>query len=333
MALEIFPPAATLSAGESQSFEARQDGAAVTGVAWSIAPGHKGKIDPATGVYSSPPMPVFVSKDITVVARKSSAPAEFGAATIHLSCAHSWIVLIAAYVVICAALLSWRGSIIWPDAVAPGKAQDRIPALLQLIMIFGAGGALVHALRSLYGYVGNKQFEPNWAPFYFARPFEGAVLALLTIFMLEDSLIDALPATITLKNVWTVCGVAGLVGLFTDKALRKLEQIFDAVLTPPADTRDGKLTASAPLAPALAKLTPEKATAGGEATDIQLAGDRFESDAAVLVNGSPRATVFQSAQSLSFTLTKADLSQAGTLKISVKGKSATSNELDFLVES
>ena len=76
----------------------------------------------------------------------------------------------------------------------------------------------------------------------------------------------------------------------------------------------------------------EKAAAGSEATEVQIAGDRFETDGAVLVNGSPRATVFQSAKSLSFTLTKADLSQAATLKISVKGKSATSNELDFTVE-
>lgn len=434
MALEIFPPTATLGAGESQSFEARQAGSVVTGAEWSIAPGDKGKIDPATGVYTSPSPPIFVSKDVTIVARKSGTPPEFGSATIQVSCAHSWILLIAAYLTICAGLLSWWGSCVWPEAVPPDASQsqgpkaenpgvdltdaaqpapktdtapakntagatatqpgadakdaegsrpptapagesgspdrsnlasgdqpaakkapgdasptaggagqgqgdapkpskDRILALIQLILIFGAGGALVHAVRSLYSFVGNKQFEPNWAPFYFARPFEGAVLALLTIFMFEDSLIEALPGTITLKNVWTVCGVAGLVGLFTDKALRKLEQIFDAVLTPPTDTRGGKLTASAALAPVLAALTPEKATAGSDAIEVQIAGDRFDNSASAMVNGAARATVFQSAKSLSFTLTKADLSQAATLKITVKGKSATSNELDFKVES
>jgi hypothetical protein len=204
-------------------------------------------------------------------------------------------------------------------------------ALLQLVMIFGAGGALVHAVRSLYGYVGNKQFEPNWAPFYFARPFEGAVLALLMIFLFEGSLVRDPPTNINLENGWAACALAGLVGLFADKALLKLEQIFDAVLAPPADTRTGKLASGAALAPVLANLTPDNAAAGSPAAVVQIAGDRFESDAEALVNGAPRVTTFRSPKSLSFTLTNADLSKQTTLKISVKSKAATSNVLDFTV--
>jgi hypothetical protein len=129
MSIEVFPSGATLSGGDSQSFEARQNGQIVDGVQWSIIPPYKGKIDASTGTYHSPYPPIFFSKEVTVVARLESAPKEYGTASIQLSAAHTWIVAIIAYMIVWAAILTYWGHGAWCKVFEPtGLAARTEPA-------------------------------------------------------------------------------------------------------------------------------------------------------------------------------------------------------------
>ena len=57
--------------------------------------------------------------------------------------------------------------------------------LLILVMTAGALGSLVHALRSAYWYVGNRNLVRSWIPKYLLLPFCGAILAVLFYFVVR----------------------------------------------------------------------------------------------------------------------------------------------------
>ena len=76
--------------------------------------------------------------------------------------------------VVCAAgepcwveLFFWRGYL-WDEQ-----------RLLLLVLLSGALGALVHALRSLYWYTGNRNLIRSWTSKYAILPFAGSALALI----------------------------------------------------------------------------------------------------------------------------------------------------------
>ena len=51
--------------------------------------------------------------------------------------------------------------------------------LLLLVIFGGALGTLVHCLRSVYWYIGNRSLIKSWTAMYFMMPFAGAALSLV----------------------------------------------------------------------------------------------------------------------------------------------------------
>ena len=51
--------------------------------------------------------------------------------------------------------------------------------LLLLVILGGALGTLVHSLRSVYWYIGNRNLVMSWLAMYFMLPFAGSALALV----------------------------------------------------------------------------------------------------------------------------------------------------------
>src|SRR5262249_16045579 len=51
--------------------------------------------------------------------------------------------------------------------------------LLLLVILGGALGTLVHCLRSVYWYIGERSLVKSWMAMYFMMPFAGAALALV----------------------------------------------------------------------------------------------------------------------------------------------------------
>ena len=57
--------------------------------------------------------------------------------------------------------------------------------LLLIVILSGALGSLVHTLRSIYWYVGNKSLKWSWLSMYVLLPFCGAALALVFYFVVR----------------------------------------------------------------------------------------------------------------------------------------------------
>lgn len=88
-------------------------------------------------------------------------------------------------------------------------------------------------------------------------------------------------------------------------------------------------------APVLTGLSPDHATAGGDAFSITVTGSGFLNGAKVLWNGSPRTTSFVSATQLNVAIGLQDIQDGGTASISVANPapSRASNALPFTINN
>jgi hypothetical protein len=100
--------------------------------------------------------------------------------------------------------------------------------LLILVMTAGALGSLVHALRSAYWYVGNRNLVRSWVPKYLLLPFCGAILAILFYFVVRGGFFSP-RANSMHTSQYGFCALACLVGLFSEQAVLKLKQIAETV--------------------------------------------------------------------------------------------------------
>ncbi|HEX8814717.1 MAG TPA: hypothetical protein VF753_04375 [Terriglobales bacterium] len=88
--------------------------------------------------------------------------------------------------------------------------------------------------------------------------------------------------------------------------------------------------------PSLNSINPTFASAGSPATGITVSGANFISSSAVTWNGSPLATTYNSATSLSAQVPAADLATAGVAEIAVKNPApggGSSGNIAFTIES
>lgn len=117
-------------------------------------------------------------------------------------------------------------------AVAGAGTQSLIPdiGLLCLVAIVGALGALIHAMRSFYAFVGNGQLKFCWLPMYFLLPFVGSALASVFFFILKGILSSGPPPSMTYTTTLGYLAVAGIVGLFTEETVVKIQEIAQTIL-------------------------------------------------------------------------------------------------------
>jgi len=155
------------------------------------------------------------------------------------------IVLITAYLILASVLLLYSLVQFWPPpAPATGSAPTSLPVaflfwklsvsdevrLIFIVAMAGALGSLVHALRSLYWYIGNRKLVLSWLAKYILLPFVGSTLALVFYFVLRGGLFSP-QATIQETSHFGFAALAGLVGMFSDQAAEKLKDVATTLLT------------------------------------------------------------------------------------------------------
>ena len=93
-----------------------------------------------------------------------------------------------------------------------------------VVALSGALGGLIHTIRSLTWYVGNRDFRWSWVPFNLMLPVVGALGGTVFYVVLRAGLFS--PST-TANNAspFGFSAVAVLVGLFSEQAMEKLRQV------------------------------------------------------------------------------------------------------------
>jgi len=162
------------------------------------------------------------------------------------------IVLITAYLILVSLLLMYGLVQFWPlPTPAEGPAPVSSPVtfffwtllvsdevrLIFIVAMAGALGSLVHALRSLYWYVGNRELVFSWLAKYILLPFVGSTLGLVFYFVIRGGFFSP-EATIEQTSPFGFAGLGALVGMFSEQAVLKLKDVAETLLAKPEAGKD-----------------------------------------------------------------------------------------------
>jgi hypothetical protein len=111
--------------------------------------------------------------------------------------------------------------------------------LLLIVMLAGALGNLVHTVRSVYWYVGNRSLKWSWLAKYILQPFAASALAVIFYVVVRGGFFS--PQT-TFENTspFGFAALAALVGLFSEQAVLKLKTVAETVFQPPPPGADAE---------------------------------------------------------------------------------------------
>jgi hypothetical protein len=149
--------------------------------------------------------------------------------------------------------------------------------MVLLVLLAGALGGLVHALRSLYWYAGEQKLLLNWVPMYVLLPFASSALGFVFYLVIRAGLYEP-----TAGTSYLLVGLAALVGLFSTQATEKLKAIAEGIFTkaptganqaPPADAARADVPTLSGIKPGFGPV------AGG--TVVTISGTGFTSKAIV----------------------------------------------------
>lgn len=113
--------------------------------------------------------------------------------------------------------------------------------LILLVLTVGGFAACITGMKSFADYVGEDRLSSKWYWFYYAEPFVGAGMAFVFYLVMRGGLMTGTNADIKAVNPFGFTAIAALVGMFSDAAFRKLNEVFD-ILFQARDTRSDKLT-------------------------------------------------------------------------------------------
>lgn len=111
----------------------------------------------------------------------------------------------------------------------------RIPsesAIFRMVLLMGALGGMLHLCSSLAIFVVNRDLKRSWVVYYLLMAVEGAGLALLVFLPLRVGVLTPSAGGATSAeslNLLSIHAFAGLTGLFSKQALKKLGEIFSTV--------------------------------------------------------------------------------------------------------
>jgi hypothetical protein len=111
--------------------------------------------------------------------------------------------------------------------------------LLLLVVCAGALGSLVHGLRSIYWYIGNRDLIWSWMPKYFIQPFGASVLAIVFYLVIRGGFFSA-DATTQNTSPFGFMALSAMVGMFSEQAVLKLKEISETLLSKPPAGKDAQ---------------------------------------------------------------------------------------------
>jgi hypothetical protein len=106
--------------------------------------------------------------------------------------------------------------------------------LIVFVIVMGSLGSMIYFSSSFVAYVGNRSFRASWLWFYISRPFVGGGLAVIFFLIVGGGFLN----NRSTSNLMAIGVIAALVGLFSDRAVKKLSDIFDVVFAVKDDRGD-----------------------------------------------------------------------------------------------
>jgi hypothetical protein len=106
--------------------------------------------------------------------------------------------------------------------------------LLLLVLLAGALGSILHDLRSVYWYVGNRKLVRSWMAMFIVLPFAGATLALIFYLVVRGGFFSP-QSSFKETSPFGFAAFAALIGMFSPQAVLKLKEVAETLLTKPGE--------------------------------------------------------------------------------------------------
>jgi len=109
--------------------------------------------------------------------------------------------------------------------------------LLLIVVLAGALGSLIHALRSVYWYVGNRTLVRSWLGMYLLLPLAGGALGLVFYLVIRGGFFSP-QSSFEQTSPFGFAAFAALIGMFSQQAVLKLQSVAETLLTKPEPGED-----------------------------------------------------------------------------------------------
>ncbi len=272
-----------------------------------------------------------------------------------------WKLIMGGYLVALPLLLVYLVYKLWPTLDKDGKIPeadislfgglidfnnlDAEVRLILIAMVVGALGACVHAAKSFADFSGNRKIYSSWVWWYVLKPIIGLALAVVFYFAIRAGLLSTGDEAADISP-YGVAAIAGIVGMFSDRAAEKMAQVFDVVapkttqhLDPMVDAEaeeePGIVGQPANPVPAIARLEHESIPIGSDDFDLSVEGNNFLARSQVRLNGIERLTTPVSANRLTVRILAADRASGGEAQVTVfnpEPGGGTSNAVTLRIE-
>ena len=111
--------------------------------------------------------------------------------------------------------------------------------LLLLVLLAGALGSILHDLRSVYWYIGNRSLVRSWVAMYVVLPFAGSTLALVFYLVIRGGFFSP-QSSFQQTSPFGFAAFAALIGMFSPQAVLKLREVAETMLSKPQPGANAK---------------------------------------------------------------------------------------------
>ena len=161
--------------------------------------------------------------------------------------------------------------------------------LFLLVSACGGLGASIHALSSFLVYIGNAKFSSNWSIWYIGRPILGGGVAIAFYFVFRAGFVGfANVKDVGTVNLYGICGISVIVGLFSKEAIEKLKEIAATVFVKPKKQKDALDSSE----PKVHRYFPFPLMNPQSGEEIEVFGEGFSKKSVVLIGEAPLPTQF-----------------------------------------
>src|SRR6266581_3596337 len=139
-----------------------------------------------------------------------------------------------------------------------------------IVALAGVIGAMLHGLRSLSTYIGERYLFRSWIAYYALLPLVGGLLATIVYLVLRAGLLPG-ATTSSQPDPYGITAIGALVGLFSAQAAEKLKAVFETLFTK-AETGGQSVTEI--VMPTITRFDPPQGPTG---TSVVISGDNLTS--------------------------------------------------------
>ena len=111
--------------------------------------------------------------------------------------------------------------------------------LILLVLLAGALGSILHSLRSVYWYIGNRSLVRSWMAMYIVLPFAGSTLALIFYLVIRGGFFSP-QSKFEQTSPFGFAAFAALIGMFSPQAVLKLREVAETLLSKPQPGANAK---------------------------------------------------------------------------------------------